>query len=670
MTLIRNFHVAWVTLLALGLIDSSFAIEGLHLSLGTIDSDYIHAEQVRVDLDWQDPQRLDLSVAAQHITSPYTAPIRSLGIACRDVAYLKQRLYCAQGTLRLVYTDGTSIATAIEFSYDDQPGGQWHAGIADLGMDLLKIKALIEALLPGQELKTGRLQTRLQVRGRGQTLTGVQVAGQISDVSMDGSNVLEQVTADLHLDAKRLAAQWSLDTGITLRQGVMYIVPGVTILGDQPGFYIEIQDAPLSLLLQGAWSPGEQRLAVNNLTYTHPGLLSLQGSGTFDRSGLAAGTEFSLKAAIDDLDRAFPVYLQPLILQTGFSGIQLQGGVAIDLGYRDERLRHLNVVFNQVTLKDANDRFNLAGLHGNLAMGESQAPIKSTLAWNGMQFHRLPVGAGQVVFESSDNKVKVLNWKNVAVLDGELQINRFEMNGVGTPDFELTLDAGLSPISMKAFTQSMGWPLMSGTISGAFSGLRYAADTLDMNGDITIQVFDGKVILQDLRIADLFSQYSILTTDINVQALDLEQLTDTFEFGRIEGSLNGLLRDLRLEDWRPASFDARFETLDDDPRPHRISRKALNNLNELGGGLGGTMSKGFLRIFPSYSYGKLGLRCRLRNNIGELGGIKETDQGFYLLTRGGMLPPWVEVKAVGRSMPWNELIDGFKQISAGGIKIE
>jgi hypothetical protein len=53
-----------------------------------------------------------------------------------------------------------------------------------------------------------------------------------------------------------------------------------------------------------------------------------------------------------------------------------------------------------------------------------------------------------------------------------------------------------------------------------------------------------------------------------------------------------------------------------------------------------------------------------------LGGIKETDQGFYLLTRGGMLPPWVEVKAVGRSMPWNELIDGFKQISAGGIKIE
>ena len=374
---------------------------------------------------------------------------------------------------------------------------------------------------------------------------------------------------------------------------------------------------------------------------------------------------------VDDLARAFPVYLQPLILQTSFSGIKVQGGVAVDLSARGTRLQHVNITFHQVTLEDANSHLKLAGLHGNLAMGEGQTPIRSTLAWSGMQFHRLPVGPGEVVFESTGgNKVRVLNWKNVALLDGGLEIDRFEMNGIGTPDFDLTLDAALSPISMKAFTQAMGWPAMAGSISGTFSGLKYAANSLEMNGDIAIKVFNGTVTLHNLRIADLFSQYSILTTDIDIQGLDLEQLTDTFEFGRIEGSLNGSIRDLRLEDWRPAYFDARIETPDKDPRRHRISQKALNNLNELGGGLGGTMSKGFLKLFPSYSYGKLGLRCRLRNNIGELGGIRNTDQGFYLLTRGGLLPPWVEVKAVGRSMPWNELIDGFKQISKGGIKIE
>ena len=669
--MIRKFFIPWIVLLALCPIDNTAAIEALHLSLGTIDSDYVHAEQVQVDLDWQDPERLSLSASARHITSPYAAPINSLEINCRDVAYHHQQLHCAKGMLIMVFTDGAKLETTIEFSYDDRPGSQWKVGIANIGVDLSRIKGLILALLPGEELKTGRLQTRLEAKGGGSLLTGIAVDGQLKDFSMDGNNVFQNTSADIHLDAIREDNQWTMVTAITLRRGAMYIVPGITVLGDQPGFYLEIKDNPVSLALQGTWFPGEQRLAIKNLTYTHPGILSLEGSGTFDRNGLATGSDYSLKANIDDLHNAFPIYLQPLILQTGFSGIQVQGGVAVDLMSRDSRLQRFNIAFNQVIVEDPNGPLRLAGLDGNLAMGESQGPIRSALSWNEMQFHRLPVGAGQVVFESSGGgKVKVLDWKNVTVLDGELQINRFEMNGIGTQDFDLTLDAALSPISMKAFTNAMGWPEMAGTISGAFSGLRYAGNTLDMHGDIAIQVFDGTVTLHDLRIADLFSQYSILTSDIDIQALDLERLTDTFEFGRIEGSLNGSIQDLRLEDWRPAYFDARLETADDDPRRHRISQKALNNLNELGGGLGGTMSKGFLKLFPSYSYGKLGLRCRLRNNIGELGGIRNTDEGFYLLTRGGLLPPWVEVKAVGRSMPWNDLIDGLKQISSGGIKIE
>lgn len=657
--------------LALCPIDIATAIETLHLSLGTIDADYVHAEEVRVDLDWHDPQRLSLSASARNIASPYVDPIRSLDVGCRDVAYQQQRLYCAEGTLRLVYTDGVKVETGITFSYDSRPGGQWQVGIADLGMDLSRIKGLIQSLLPGEELKTGRLKTSLNVSGTGSTLSAIAVNGTIKDFSMEGPDVLQNTAADIRLNAQRKHNQWALDTALSLRQGAMYIVPGITVLGDQPGFYLEVKDTPVSLTLRGSWFPEEQRLKVEDLSYTHPGVLSLKGSGMFDKSGLTPGANYSLKADIDDLKKAFPIYLQPLILQTSFSGIQVQGGIAVDLVSRDKHLQRFNIAFSQVTLEDPYGPLKLADLQGNLAMGESQGPIRSTLSWTGMLFHRLPVGAGQVVFESvGGNKVKVLNWKNVAVLDGELQINRFEMNGVGTPDFDLTLDAALSPISMKAFTESMGWPSMSGTISGAFSGLRYAGNTLDMHGDIAIKVFDGTVTLHDLRIADLFSQYSILTTDIDIQALDLERLTDTFEFGRIEGSLNGSINELRLEDWRPAYFTARFETADDDPRRHRISQKALNNLNELGGGLGGTMSKGFLKIFPSYSYGKLGLRCRLRNNIGELGGIRNTDEGFYLLTRGGLLPPWVEVKAVGRSMPWNELIDGLKQISEGGMKIE
>jgi hypothetical protein len=125
-----------------------------------------------------------------------------------------------------------------------------------------------------------------------------------------------------------------------------------------------------------------------------------------------------------------------------------------------------------------------------------------------------------------------------------------------------------------------------------------------------------------------------------------------------------------MYNWQPAYFVARFVTPVDDERPHRISQKALENLNSLGGGLGGTMSRGFIRFFPEYSYGQIGLSCRLNNGICELGGLDETRDGFNILTRGGLLPPWVEVKGAGRSIPWEELTGGLKQIIQGEIRIE
>ena len=82
------------------------------------------------------------------------------------------------------------------------------------------------------------------------------------------------------------------------------------------------------------------------------------------------------------------------------------------------------------------------------------------------------------------------------------------------------------------------------------------------------------------------------------------------------------------------------------------------------------MSRGAISFFPEYSYGQIGLSCRLNNNVCELGGVRETSDGFYLLTRGGLLPPWVEVKGTGRSIVWNQLITGLKQIAQGEMHIE
>jgi hypothetical protein len=46
-----------------------------------------------------------------------------------------------------------------------------------------------------------------------------------------------------------------------------------------------------------------------------------------------------------------------------------------------------------------------------------------------------------------------------------------------------------------------------------------------------------------------------------------------------------------------------------------------------------------------------------------MGGITDTPDGFYRLTRGGLTPPWIEVNGTGRSIEWTSLIEGLKTIA-------
>ena len=118
------------------------------------------------------------------------------------------------------------------------------------------------------------------------------------------------------------------------------------------------------------------------------------------------------------------------------------------------------------------------------------------------------------------------------------------------------------------------------------------------------------------------------------------------------------------------AFDARFATRPDDDVRHRISRQAVDNLGRLGAGASSAMSSGWLSLIPAYSYGDLGISCRLRNGYCELGGVREADDGgFYLLTRGGILPPWIDVRGNGRIVPWTTLVDGLRQMTSSEAQV-
>ncbi len=675
----------------------AFAVDEIHLQLDALETAFFTTE--KIELTYATPQsaRPGLSVRANNIHSPYVDEDFGISLRCVDAGYTLPTIDCSNGILEITYPglEVTVLRFTFQINIMDSSGDltlrastkwgnlnaaysvnsdrRWQADISTEVADLAFLSPLLTSLVEafkGQSIVAGKANLQAHLSGLGNRISDIAVDTDIAELSVEGDSVLEKVDLAVATEFKRTEAAWLFTHTARLLAGEMYILPGFSILGDRPGFYIASSTEPTVLRLAGNWFPEDKRIELQDLFYLHPDILLLQGSARLNTGQALLLSDLALRATIPDLAATYPIYIQPILLETNFSDLELSGAVDLSLTYQDSKLNKMELLIDDVYLDDAENRFSISGLNSHLILDSSPQALQSTLTWSGMSFYRLDFGPGDIVFESTGEDVKVLEWQDIAILDGGLKIKEFAVRDLAGSDFEIKIGGELTPISMQALTQALGWTIFPGQLSGEISGLRYSHNNLQLEGNITVGLFGGKIDIRQLQVADLFSSYSVLTTDIKIDRLDLEQLTDVFTFGKIEGSLSGRMDKLRLEDWHPGYFEAVFATPEDDDKPHRISQKALENLNELGGGLSGTLSKGFLRFLPAYSYGRLGIGCRLSKGICELSGVEESGENFFILTKGGLLPPWVEVKGAGRSIKWDDLIDGLKQIAEGEVAIE
>jgi hypothetical protein len=174
--------------------------------------------------------------------------------------------------------------------------------------------------------------------------------------------------------------------------------------------------------------------------------------------------------------------------------------------------------------------------------------------------------------------------------------------------------------------------------------------------------------LERLRLKDPLGQYPQLFASIDVDALDLAQLTSTFSFGMITGRLSGRVEGLETFNWLPVALDARFFTTPGDETPHRISQRAVANLSSIGGGssgsVAGALQSGFLRFFEQFHYRRLGLSCRLRNDICEMDGVAPAGTGYYIVQGSGL--PRIDVIGSQRRVAWSRLVRQLRAISTSG----
>jgi hypothetical protein len=479
--------------------------------------------------------------------------------------------------------------------------------------------------------------------------------GNIGFDSPDGRFAAEALSMDVEVSA--LLSTWSKpDISGAFRSGELLI----------DDFYRDFSDGAMEFALQPQWQDGKMDIRSIRLTDNHS--LNVEGRLMLD----SRPDSNSWKVEISQLELEFPGayerYIEPVAAAWTLNGLAVTGRIAWSGQWSAGQFSSGDLGITDLSIVDTQRRrFAVTGLDARMRPGDHA--FDSRLAWRGLLLGRINLGQGEVALESEPGKFAIVQPLVLEVLGGRLNLQELKVilpggsgEAAGEPDIRLR--AGLEEMDMEQLTASFGWPSFSGKISGQIPGVKFEDGVLEVEGEILVNVFDGLLTLEDLRIERPFGVLPSLAANVEVENLDLELLTSTFSFGRISGRIDGYVRDLRMLDWKPVAFDAWLGTPENQRGSKGISRQAVNHLTTLGGGSATTaLTSPIMRLFNNFSYKRLGLGCRMQNNICEVRGVSEDDISVLIMEGAGV--PKITIKVFNRSVDWPQLLAQLVAASEG-----
>ena len=262
----------------------------------------------------------------------------------------------------------------------------------------------------------------------------------------------------------------------------------------------------------------------------------------------------------------------------------------------------------------------------------------------------------------SNNALRFHQPLHIGIFGGEIEIgNLFWLDVVAEPK-QVSFSIETKRLSLDDMTQAMNWPRFSGTLSGSIPEVQSVGNLLRTRGEIHAELFGGEVKMAKLEIDNPFSALASIKLDAKLSDIQLEQLSKTFAFGRISGTLEGSIDGLVLTDGQPSELSADLHSVDRGGE-QRISVEALNKITVLSSGAdAGALYGGLASFFDSFRYSKLGFKAVLKNDRLTLRGVESRGDQEYLVV-GSFLPPTVNIVSHTQSIAFSELLRRLERIN-------
>lgn len=599
------------------------------------------------NLRWQCPLQRDKDGwrCAGELRSSHDAPLR-LAVDLRS-AGTDASLSRGRGTLALHRRAATPDDTILDLTRVPLPWAQ----------------ALLAQAWQAGKLKSGTLDGRITVRAPKQK--PLQVAGTLAaaNAALD--------TPDATIAAENLGGRFDIDYRKTPQLGNVVIDGslhgGEFLVGSA---YVALPMTPVAVHVEGSQRPGEG-WQLPRIAWRDGDVLAADGSAGFDRDANLRDLDLHLHSR--DTSPLGARYLSGWLALYGLSDLQLAGALDTDIRIADGRLQSAATDLHGIDLRDPQGRFRFDALSGTTRFS-AHAPVSGELHWRGGQLYGLDFGAATLPIDSTDGELRLRHAVDVPVLGGSLRFDALTLRPpAGSDGMRMQFGLALDRLDVATLAKALGWPAFQGTLSGRIPVARYADERLVFDGGLTMQLFGGQIRVSSLSMERPFGVAPSLSADLVLDNLDLLALTGVFDFGSITGRLDGRIDQLRLVDWTATAFDAQLHTVRTRGVKQRISQRAVQNISSVGDtSFTSTLQSRLIGLFDDFGYSRIGISCRLANEVCEMGGLQPSDSGrsqaggFTIVEGAGL--PRLTVVGFNRRVDWPTLVERLTAVSRGDVK--
>ncbi|MFL6593788.1 MAG: hypothetical protein ACJ8GK_13915 [Luteimonas sp.] len=635
-------------------------------------------EDVRVRLDWPgDAPSGRLTLTAAGVSAP------DLGYRYRDLRWQcpLQRAPDAHWTCdgTLVAGQGRPMRLAVDLGTRSTRAalvqGNAHFAVArdaaspdDTQLELTRVplawtQALLSQAWAAGRWKTGTLDGRLAVHAptaRPLRIVGPLVVRGAGIETPDATLAAEQLGGRFQIDYRKTPSMTTLVLDGSLQGGEFLAGNAYVALPDSAvGLHVDArQSAGAGWEIPAfAWGDGE--------------VLDARGSAAFDREGSLQALDVRTRSG--DLAPLAASYLSGWLAIAGLSDLQLRGSADATARIGGGRLQAAAIALHGVDVVDPTGRFRFEGLDGAPAFSAT-TPVSSTLRWNGGQLYDIDFAASTLPITSGDGALALREPVTVPMLGGHLRFDGLTLRPpAGERGADIRFGLTLDQLDIGRLAKTLGWPAFQGQLSGRIPNARYSGEQLVFDGGLTMHLFDGTVRATSLSMERPFGVAPSVTADLALDNLDLQSLTGVFDFGSITGRLAGRIDRLRLVDWTATAFDAELHTVSAQGVEQRISQRAVQNISSVGdASFATTLQSQLIGLFDDFGYSRIGISCRLSNEVCLMGGLGDGDTsgsetgGFTIVQGAGI--PHLTVVGFNRLVDWPTLVERLAAASKGDVK--